>query len=256
MTAARMSLPPLSRTGPSWRATTTRATGSVPADLDALRQLRHELRLIFGAFAGGSADDAAARLNALLARHPIHPEIARHDDQAWHLHHATSGSVADQYAAGAVLGLTRVITELGAGRLRHCEAAACSNSFVDLTAAGSQGHCGDRCAATANVTALHEQGAAYRRRTGQREATPAAGLTGSAAGRRCPPALPGRATPLFGSRRSGRAPAPRVTTWTDRNPRYRNESATFFSGRLTIITMRPTHGAYAPRMRTGKRTGK
>ncbi|MFI5068142.1 MAG: CGNR zinc finger domain-containing protein [Streptosporangiales bacterium] len=128
-----------------------------PADLDALRQLRGDLRLIFSACTIGSAEDAAARLNALLARHPIHPEIARHDDQAWHLHHATSGSVADQYAAGAVLGLTRVITELGVGRLRHCEAAACPNSFVDLTAAGSQSYCGDRCAATANVTALHER---------------------------------------------------------------------------------------------------
>ena len=143
----------------------------VPADLDALRQLRRELRLIFGAFTGGSAEDAAGRLNALLARHPIHPEIARHDDQAWHLHHAKSGSVADQYAAGAVLGLTRVVTELGAGRLRHCEAAACSNSFVDLTAAGSQSYCGDRCAATANVTALHER----RRPPEAGQATTAAG---------------------------------------------------------------------------------
>ena len=107
-----------------------------PADLDALRELRCDLRLIFGAFAAADGDGAAARLNGLLARHPIHPEIARHDGRAWHLHHAKSGSVADQYAAGAVLGLTMVITNLGAGRLRHCEAPSCSNVLVDLTAAG------------------------------------------------------------------------------------------------------------------------
>ena len=48
-----------------------------PGDLDALRQLRTELRLIFAACIAGNDEDAAARLNALLARHPIHPEIAR-----------------------------------------------------------------------------------------------------------------------------------------------------------------------------------
>jgi len=145
-----------------------RVTGS---DLDALRQLRAELRLTFAACAEGAVEAAARRLNALLARHPIHQEIARHDDQSWHLHHAASGSVADQYAAGAVLGLTRVVTELGPGRLRRCAAAACPNSFVDLTAAGSRSYCGDRCAATANVTALHER----RRAPEPGQATTAAG---------------------------------------------------------------------------------
>lgn len=125
-----------------------------PGDLDALRQLRTELRLIFAACIAGDDEDAAARLNALLARHPIHPEIARHDGQRWHLHHAESGSAADQYAAGAVLGLTRVVTELGTDRLRRCEAASCGNVFVDLTPGRSQSHCGDRCAGTATVTAL------------------------------------------------------------------------------------------------------
>jgi predicted RNA-binding Zn ribbon-like protein len=126
-------------------------------DLDALRQLRTELRLIFAACIAGNDEDAAARLNALLARHPIHPEIARHDGQPWHLHHAESGSAADQYAAGAVLGLTRVVTELGSDRLRRCEAASCGNVFVDLTAGRTQSYCGDRCAGTATVTALRDR---------------------------------------------------------------------------------------------------
>ena len=128
-----------------------------PGDLDALRQLRTELRLIFAACIAGNDEDAAARLNALLARHPIHPEIARHDGQPWHLHHAESGSAADQYAAGAVLGLTRVVTELGTDRLRRCEAASCGNVFVDLTAGRTQSYCGDRCAGTATVTALRDR---------------------------------------------------------------------------------------------------
>ncbi len=142
-----------------------------PADLEALRQLRGELQLIFGACADGAPEDAASRLNALLTRHPIHPQIARHNDESWHLHHAPSGSVADQYAAGAVLGLTRVITELGADRLRRCETEACPNSFIDLTAARSQGCCADHRTPAANVTALHER----RRSPGSGQARPVAG---------------------------------------------------------------------------------
>jgi len=127
------------------------------ADLDALRELRSQLRLIFAACAAADGDGAAARLNGLLARHPIHPEIARHDGGTWHLHHADSGSVADRYAAGAVLGLTIVITNLGTDRLRHCEAPSCPNVLVDMTPDRSRGYCGDRCAAKASVTALHER---------------------------------------------------------------------------------------------------
>ncbi len=128
-----------------------------PADLDALRELRSQLRLIFAACAAADGDGAAARLNGLLARHPIHPEIARHDGGAWHLHHADSGSVADRYAAGAVLGLTIVITNLGTDRLRHCEAPSCPNVLVDATPDRSRAYCSDRCAAKASVTALHER---------------------------------------------------------------------------------------------------
>ena len=139
------------------------------ADLDALRELRSQLRLIFAACAAGDGDEAAARLNALLARHPIHPEIARHDGGTWHLHHADSGSVADRYAAGAALGLTIVITNLGTDRLRHCE-ASCPNVLVDPTPDRSRAYCGDRCAAKASVTALHER----RRSPGSEKASTAA----------------------------------------------------------------------------------
>jgi predicted RNA-binding Zn ribbon-like protein len=125
----------------------------VPGDLDALQQLRTELRLIFAACAAGRDSEAVGRLNALLTRHPIHPEIARHDGQPWHLHHSESGSVADKYAAGAVLGLTRVITEFGPDRLRTCETACCRNVFVDITAGRSQARC-DPCTAAASVTTL------------------------------------------------------------------------------------------------------
>jgi predicted RNA-binding Zn ribbon-like protein len=129
----------------------------LPGDLDALGQLRVELRLIFAACASGQDEEAAARLNALLARHPVHPEIARHDGHSWHLHHAESGSVADRYAAGAIMGLTHVVTQLGPDRLRTCEAAACRNVFIDTTGGRTRSYCSDRCAAQANVTALRHR---------------------------------------------------------------------------------------------------
>lgn len=123
-------------------------------DLAALRLLRAELRLIFLAGAEGRGDEAATRLNALLTRHPVHPQIVSHDGQPWHLHLAESGSAADQYAAAAIAGLTSLVTRLGAGRLGLCEAAACQDVFIDASTEGSRRYCSDRCAAKANVTAF------------------------------------------------------------------------------------------------------
>ena len=55
-----------------------------------------------------------------------------------------------------MLGLTIVITNLGTDRLRRCE-ASCPNVLVDATPDRSRAYCGDRCAAKASVTALHER---------------------------------------------------------------------------------------------------
>ncbi len=123
-------------------------------DLAALRMLRGELRLIFTAAAGGRHDEVAARLNALLTRHPVHPQIATHDGQAWHLHLDESGSAADQYAAGAVAGLTSLVTRLGASRLGVCDAVSCQDVFIDASTPGSRRYCSDHCTAKATVTAF------------------------------------------------------------------------------------------------------
>ena len=75
------------------------------ADLEALRLLREELRLIFASADCGQAAQVAQRLNALLVRHPIHQELASHDGQPWHIHLVESGSAADRHAAGAIAGI-------------------------------------------------------------------------------------------------------------------------------------------------------
>ena len=123
-------------------------------DVSALRQLRDELTAIFMAAAEGDAPAAVDRLNALLIRHPVHPVISGHDNQPWHLHLSEGSSVADRYAAGAVIGLVTVITQLGADRLGVCTLASCHGVFIDASTNRSRRYCSDHCASRANVTAF------------------------------------------------------------------------------------------------------
>jgi predicted RNA-binding Zn ribbon-like protein len=122
-------------------------------DLDALRSLRAELRKIFSASASGDGAEAVEMLNALLIQHPIHPQISGHDGQRWHLHLTESGSVADKYAAGAVMGLAVLVTEIGIDRLGICQAVSCEAAFLDTTTNHSRRYCSDRCANRSNVAA-------------------------------------------------------------------------------------------------------
>ena len=81
------------------------SSGATRRDLEALRGLRTEFRNVFAACAAGDGDEAAARLNSLLIRHPVHPQCPGYDGQDWHVHFTESGTVADKYAACAAMGL-------------------------------------------------------------------------------------------------------------------------------------------------------
>lgn len=126
-------------------------------DLDALLLLRVEFRKIFAAAGAGDDAEAAERLNALLVRHPVHPQICRHDGQPWHLHLTQGGSIADRYAAGAAMGLATIFTQFGLDRLGTCRAPSCERVFIDTSSNRSRRYCCDRCASRANVTALRER---------------------------------------------------------------------------------------------------
>ena len=128
-----------------------RVTGN---DLDALRLLREELRLIFTAAARHDDAQVVDRLNALLTRYPIHHEITRHDGKPWHTHLVGSGSVADRHAAGAIAGLTGLVTQSGMDRLGICAADGCEHVLIATGPAGDKQYCSDRCAPKANVRAL------------------------------------------------------------------------------------------------------
>ena len=95
------------------------SAGMTRNDLEALRDLRGEFRAFFAACAAGDGEDAAARLNALLIQHPVHPQLSGHDGQPWHVHYTESGSVADKYAAGRGDGAGGPADRPGHRAIRH-----------------------------------------------------------------------------------------------------------------------------------------
>jgi predicted RNA-binding Zn ribbon-like protein len=129
-------------------------TGGTRNDLDALRELRGELRAFFVACAEGDGEDAAARLNTLLIQHPVHPQLSGHDDQPWHVHYTDSGSVADKYAAGAVMGLAVRLSDVGIDRFGVCQAPGCQGVFIDTSSSNTRRYCSERCTNRANVSAF------------------------------------------------------------------------------------------------------
>ena len=127
-------------------------------DLEALRLLRDELRLVFTAVSQGRDTEAAERLNALLTRHPIHQQLTRHDGRRWHMHLVDSGSVADRYAAGAIAGLTGLIAESGTRRLGVCAAPGCERVFAGNGAGRDKRYCSVQCTPEASVRTLRAGG--------------------------------------------------------------------------------------------------
>jgi hypothetical protein len=141
-----------------------------PGDLEALRLLREELRLIFSAADRADGAVVAERLNALLTRHPIHQQIVSHDGQHWHIHLVESGSAADRHAAGAVAGLTGLVTESGTDRFGVCAAGGCERVFIATGPPAEKRYCSEQCTPKANVHALRTHG----RGSGQGPASTAA----------------------------------------------------------------------------------
>jgi len=127
------------------------------SDLAPLVALRRELRAVFDAAHEGRSAEMVERLNRLLAEHRPQPSISGHDDSDWHLHVAdTEGTVFDEFAPGAVMGLAMAFLDLGAERFGTCADPRCRGVFLDTSRNRSRRYCSDRCASRANVAA-HRQ---------------------------------------------------------------------------------------------------
>ncbi len=149
-------------------------------DLAVLQYLRAEFNAIFTAAATGDKQAAMDRLNALLVQFPIQPEMVSHDDQRWHVHLAPQGSVADRFAAGAIIGVALTVSLVGVSRLGLCAIASCHQVFIDASPGKSRRYCAEHAATRGNVSALRRP-----------QSSPAP----DAASGESPSSLPRRATP-------------------------------------------------------------
>jgi predicted RNA-binding Zn ribbon-like protein len=122
-----------------------------------LQHLRTEFNSIFTAAARGDDQAAMDRLNALLLQFPIQPEMVGHDDQRWHVHLASQGSVADRFAAGAVIGVALTVSLVGVNRLGVCAIASCPQVFIDASPGKSRRYCTEHAAARGNVSTLRSK---------------------------------------------------------------------------------------------------
>lgn len=126
-------------------------------DLDVLRHVRTEFQGIFRAAATGDDQRAMARLNALLIQFPIQPEMARHDDERWHVHLASQGSIGDRLAAAAIISVALSVSVAGVSRLGICTIASCGQVFIDASRGKSRRYCAEHAAARGNVSTLRRQ---------------------------------------------------------------------------------------------------
>lgn len=118
-----------------------------------------ELRPVFEAVAAGDIDDAARRVNGMLAATGAHPELARHDGEPWHLHFhaAASTSLAMSWAAGCATGLAIVVGGEYYDRLGVCTAPRCDRVYVDTSRNGSRRFCSTACQNRVKAAAFRER---------------------------------------------------------------------------------------------------
>lgn len=124
-------------------------------DLVAVRDLRRRLRAVFEA---SDAAVAVARLNDLLADVWVHPLIALLPDGqiTRHLVVGQDLPVACRLAAEAALGLSDALGQYGIERFRVCNAAPCTDVFIDTSRNQSRRYCCEQCANRHNV-AIHRR---------------------------------------------------------------------------------------------------
>ena len=82
---------------------------------------------------------------------------------------AAHGSVADQLAAGAIIGMALTVSLYGVNRLGVCTVASCHRVFIDASPGRSRRYCTEHMTAKGNVSTLRRQTASEPGR-----ATPAA----------------------------------------------------------------------------------
>jgi predicted RNA-binding Zn ribbon-like protein len=122
-------------------------------DLAGLRQAASDLRAVFTAT---SVNEAAARINALLAARACPPRLTTHDDQTgWHLHVDSDDDApwAEWFLTSSCLALAVLLAERQALPAGFCESPSCGRPFVNVGRGSPRRYCSATCGTRERVAA-------------------------------------------------------------------------------------------------------
>jgi predicted RNA-binding Zn ribbon-like protein len=134
-------------------------TDVTEAEAAAFGPVAAGLRAVFAAVAAGDVDDAAHRVNDMLAATGAHPALERHDGEPWHIHFhsADEASRVKGWAAGCATGLAIVLGGELYDRLGVCTAPHCDRVYVDTSRNGSRRFCSTACQNRVKAAAFRER---------------------------------------------------------------------------------------------------
>lgn len=102
-------------------------------------------------------DDAAARLNTLLAVHPAHPHLAKEGGR-WRMHHHPGDApLVPMWSSICAEALGRLVAAGHGDRVGVCADARCGRAFVDSSRNGSRRFCSTTCQNRAKTAALRRR---------------------------------------------------------------------------------------------------
>ena len=127
-------------------------------ELDAVRQLRSELRSIF---TSPTAGEATGKLTTLLGELAVVPRLTIDEPTTGPVIVAfgprPGADLPEQLRVVAGLGLADALERWGVDRFRMCDADRCEDVFVDTSKNGRRRYCGVRCQNRINVAALRQR---------------------------------------------------------------------------------------------------
>lgn len=125
-------------------------------DLPSVAQLRDEhvagftslaehLDATFAHLDRDELDEAASRLNGVLAAHPAHPHLSKEGGR-WRLHHhPAEAHLVPMWSSICAENLARIIAVDNADRLGTCQASGCRRVFLDESKNTSRRFCSMTC---------------------------------------------------------------------------------------------------------------
>ncbi len=118
-------------------------------EADRFTAVLADLRAVF---ATTDRDEAAARLNELLARHGAVPQLVRHQGWDWHVHvDRVDDTWSNWLASSAAMALALRLVERAGVPWGRCAAAGCGRCFLDDGQGGGRRYCSPTCATRERV---------------------------------------------------------------------------------------------------------